>query len=110
MNIGHCTRCGDTNREIAPIFNCRPGGHSLASVEFTEAPPPKTETVCADCLTDEELARMLHSVTCFVLGATPRDYQIPSLNVALETVAAMFMSRSNGDTRRAALRAAGFTE
>jgi hypothetical protein len=103
-----CTRC-DAYRETIFLI-ARPGGMSWTS--STELPdPPKDEHVCADCLTDNELGRILHPVVDFVLDTMPRDPKHPSTAIALETVATIFKTRNNepcGRNRRVALRAVGF--
>lgn len=107
--MSKCTRCGN---ERKTIFIHRPGGHTWTT------PPnfvPRTEQVCGDCLTDNEIARELNTVVEFILGVlikretNPTAY--PSVAAALETARAFFMVRNNDPDsnrgRQAAVRALG---
>lgn len=110
--MSECSRCGKPTKTVF-IFRAVPGGHSWASTDFTPTPPTPPEDVCGACITDEELARMLHPVVEFVLETMPRDPRFPDHAVALETVTAMFKVRNNdpfGDNRQAALGAVGLDQ
>lgn len=109
IRVSSCTRCGNKGETVF-LINVRPGGHSTFSSQLEVPPPPKDENVCATCLTNTELGRMLHPVAGFVLSTVPRDPDFPSTAVALETVTAIFQVRCNDQdgNRSAALRAVGF--
>ena len=107
-----CTRCAQI-RETIFVTTVRPGGYGMFSVSTELPEPPKTENVCAICLTDDEVAQMLHPVVDFVLDTMPRHTSLPETSRALDTVAAYFKVRSfspDGCNRGAALRAVGFRE
>ena len=109
--IATCTRCSEIKETIF-VIHARPGGHSWAMPDDAYLPEtPRHENACAGCLTDNELAQMLHPVAGFVLDTLPRNSQLPSVNIAIETVAAFFKVRNNNpeqNARRVALRAVGF--
>lgn len=101
---GNCTRCGVEGALAVPIF--KPQGMTWFTPSTTFE-VPQAEFVCANCITDDELARMLYPAMNFVLSTIPRN---SNNAVALEYVQAYFTVRNNsvdGRNRSDALKAVG---
>ncbi len=114
-----CTRCGKEAQTKTFMWHVRPGGHSIPSLAqpSLEAIAPTVEYVCAECITDDEIARQLDPVMAFVLGTMintlakqpESDWRNEQLKV-LEIVRCQFIVMNlnpNNRDRNAALRAIG---
>ncbi len=107
-----CTRCNN-ERKTLPIY--RPQGMTwLPPSDFNEVETPKSEYVCGDCLTDDEIERELGLVVAFVMDVLIKrfvqDAIFHHMIPALETVRTMYMTRNNNadqSNRGAAIRALG---